>query len=173
MSNNLKKQSELRYIESLKAKYDILKAAQKTSKDVIHVTRIRIEYITDYSNARVFDIPEPEMDQFYNTPILVDRGKGLGYGCAQIKCAEKKGLKFIKCVYTDSLMFKNVTLSNILKQFQGKGVSGLYFAFELYNYFIDQSGRLLFNEFCEDPDYYFDKYDFVNGFQNRLEENDE
>ena len=70
-------------------------------------------------------------------------------------------------------MFKEVTLSNILKQFQGKGVSGLYFAFELYNYFIDQGGRLLFRDFCENPDYYFCEYDYKLGFQSRLEEYDE
>lgn len=168
-----KKPAELRYIKLLEAKYKALKEAQKLPEDTIYVTRIKIKDITNYSNVSIFDIPEPEMRQFYNTPILVDREKGLGYGYAQIKCAEENGLKSVRCVYTDSLKFKNVTLSNILKQFQGKGVSGLYFAFELYNYFIDQSGRLLFSEFCEDPDYYFYEYDFWNGFQSRLEEYDE
>ena len=173
MYNYSKKSVESRYIELLEAKYKILKEAQKLPEDMIHVTRIKIEDITDYSFVNIFDIPEPEMRAFYNTPIIVDREKGLGYGYAQIKCAEEKGLKSVRCVYTDSLMFKNVTLSNILEQFQGKGVSGLYFAFELYNYFIDQSGRVLFSEFCEDPDYYFYESDYKRGFQSRLEEFDE
>ena len=69
-------------------------------------------------------------------------------------------------------MFKKVTLSNILKQFQGNNVSGLYFAFQLYNYFIDQSGNLLFREFCEDPEYYFNEDGFLEGFQSMLEEYD-
>ncbi|MBO5947220.1 hypothetical protein J6Q66_00110 [bacterium] len=145
----------------------------KRSHEENYVTRIKIEDITNYSFVGILDIPEPEMRKFYNTPILVNRLNELCYGYAQILYAQEKGLKTVKCVYTDSLMFKNVTLSNILKQFQGKGVSGLYFAFELYNYFIDQSGRLLFSEFCEDPDYYFYEYDFWNGFQSRLEEYDE
>ena len=168
-----KKPAEARYIKLLEAKYKALKEAQKLPEDTIYVTRIKIEDITDYSNVSIFDIPEPEMREFYNTPILVDREKGLGYGYAQILCAKEKGIKSLRCVYTDSLMFKEVTLRNILKQFQGKGVSGLYFAFELYNYFIDQGGRLLFREFCENPDNYFYECGYELGFKSRLEEYDE
>lgn len=170
MYNYSKNLAETRYIELLEVKCKLLKEAQKLPDDIIHVTRIKIEDITDYSYVSIFDIPEPEMRKFYNTPILVDREKGLGYGYAQIILAKEKGLKSVGCVYIDSLMFKNVTLSNILEQFQGKGVSGLYFAFELYNYFIDQSGRMLFSEFCQNSEYYFDEYDFWKGFERQLKE---
>ena len=173
MKDDLKKQYECRYIKLLEAKYKALKEAQKLPEDTIYVTRIKIEDITDYSFVSIFDIPEPEMRPFYRTPILVTRENGLGYGCAQIMRAKEKGLKSVRCVYTDSLMFKNITLSNILKQFQGEGVSGLYFAFELYNYFIDQGGRLLFREFCENPDNYFYECGYELGFKSRLEEYDE
>ena len=83
----------------------------KRSHEENYVTRIKIEDITNYSFVGILDIPEPEMRQFYNTPILVNRLNELCYGYAQILCAKEKGLKTVKCVYTDSLMFKNITLS--------------------------------------------------------------
>lgn len=142
----------------------------KRSHEENYVTRIKIEDITNYSFVGILDIPEPEMRKFYNTPILVNRLNELCYGYAQILCAQEKGLKTVKCVYTDSLMFKNVTLSNILQQFRGKAVSGVYFAFELYNYFIDNSGRLTFEEFYANPASYFHERDFRKGFKRRLRE---
>jgi hypothetical protein len=173
MNDDFKKQYECRYIELLERKSQILKESQKLPEDIIYVTRIKIEDITDYSFVSIIDIPEHEMRPFYRTPILITRENGLAYGCAQLIRAKEKGLKSVRCVYTDSLMFKKVTLSNILKQFQGNNVSGLYFAFQLYNYFIDQSGYLLFREFCDDPECYFNEDNFVEGFQSRLEEYDE
>ena len=172
MKDDFKKQYECRYIELLERKSQILKESQKLPEDIIYVTRIKIEDITDYSFVSIIDIPEHEMRPFYRTPILITRENGLAYGCAQLIRAKEKGLKSVRCVYTDSLMFKKVTLSNILKQFQGNNVSGLYFAFQLYNYFIDQSGNLLFREFCEDPEYYFNEDGFLEGFQSMLEEYD-
>ena len=80
MNDDLKKQYECRYIELLETKSRILKEAQKLPEDIIYVTRIKIEDITDYSFVSIFDIPEPEMRQFYRTPILVTRENGLGYG---------------------------------------------------------------------------------------------
>lgn len=173
MKDDLKKQYECRYIKLLETKLKILKDAQKLPEDIIYVTRINIEEITDYSFVSIFDIPEPEMCPFYRTPILVTREKGLGYGYAQIMRAKEKGIKSVRCVYTDSLKFKNVTLRNILIQFQADNVSGRYFAFQLYNYFIDQSGCLSFRDFCKNPEYYFNEDNFLKGFQSRLEEYDE
>ena len=173
MNDDLKKQYECRYIELLETKSRILKESQKLPEDIIYVTRIKIEDITDYSFVNIFDIPEPEMRQFYRTPILVTKEKSLGYGYAQIMRAKEKGIKSVRCVYTDSLMFKNITLRNILIQFQGENVSGRYFAFQLYNYFIDQSGSLSFRQFYKNPEYYFNEDRFLEGFQSRLKEYDE
>lgn len=160
-----------RAIDHAKLKAKILTKAQRLNKDTILVSKIKVDEIFDYSFASIIDFLIDNIESFYKTPVLIGTDHDLLFGINQINYAKEKGLKTVNCVYIDALRFKTIDLYAIKKQFCTEHQSDLYFAFELYNVFIDNSGTVLFEEFCEEPYKYFNKLDkFSTGLYRLLEE---
>jgi hypothetical protein len=160
-----------RAIDHAKLRAKLFSKAQNLDKDTILVSKIKVDEIYDYSFASIIDFPLADIECFYKTPVLIGTDNDLLFGINQINYAKEKWLKTVNCVYIDALQFKTIDLCSLEDQFSTKQQSWLYFTYELYNVFIDNSGGISFEEFCNEPREYFNKPDkFSTGLYQLLEE---
>lgn len=147
----------------------ILKS-QKFDRQTIPLDKMKIDDIYDPSFACQIDYGNEEVNTFYKTPVLIGGDSDLLFGIKQIRYLKEKGVKYVNCVYIDSMVFKTIDPFYFKDQFNNKFQSWEYFAFGLYCVFIDNSKNVIFDEFKKNPFEYFDRSKFFYKFSDFYKE---